>query len=488
MATTAISEKKTDNHPEYSALNTQCQKLSTVYECSDDLYSADFIHRHVFEDKKQYETRIGRAFTLSIAQNMIRKLVTHMFAGRVKRHGTDLASLRAFLADATGTNVSYEQFIQTLFASTILYGRSHVMVDYSYPEIEKELSGQIKQIPGTVEGDEPPPNLRLFTPMAMTNWNYVPRYGYEACVFKIEKLVDGQIKNWFLYVDYDTIEELDESGTVVNTSKHTLGYTPVFTMLNYDVNGSPMAFSNAIYKAQVAITNLCSITDEVAERHAFSQLTCPDDGTFAELAAQESDFVQKFARVSTGTDDIISGAADIGMNRVLRVMSQSSVFTFPAQTGHPPNFISPDATQLRNIWAIAKDVAVQTAAQIGLFDSNGNVSNVSSPPYFSGSADSMMAIERKILGTSLRYLNVTSDQFSVLYPNFEAPVDLSWMDFADRIAACTWLSTEAKAKIITEYVQAKADTLPLIDRSILDNAVKVQEPEPPTADNGNPKS
>lgn len=476
MADTEIRKTITQQHPDYTALSTACTNILTAYSCDDTLFTKDFIHKHVFEDKKQFETRMKRAFTLSFMQNVTRKLVNRLFAGRVVRYGEDLSNLRQFLLDATGCTVSYDQFIRNICAAAITIGRVHVMVDYSITEIEKDIVGKMKVIPGAMEGENPQPNLRLFTPSGMTNWNYIPRYGYEACVFKTKKVVEGSNKDFYLYVDYELIEEYDASGAIVGTYKHNLGYTPVFTAVNHEINGDPMAMSNALFKAQIAVTNLCSITDEIAERHAFSQLTCPDDGTIAELSAKESDYAREWLRVNTPTGEIEDGDALNGTDRVLRNLSQSSVFTFPANTGHPPAFISPDATQLNVVWGIAKDVMTQACVQLGLFDSVGNVDASGAAPYLSGMADTLTGLEKNILSTSLRYIGVQSDAYTIVYPNFSPPADTSWMDMAEKISGATYLSMDAKKKMIQDLLNSNLDSLPVVDKTALANAVEITDP------------
>ena len=476
MADTEIRKTITQQHPDYASIKATCDNVLSAYSCDDTLFTKDFIHRHVFEDKKQFETRIKRAFTLSFLQNVTRKLVNKLYAGRVVRYGTDLAALRQFLLDATGCTVSYDQFMRNLCAAAITLGRAHVMVDYSVTELEKDIVGKIKVIPGALEGENPQPNLRLFTPSGMTNWNYIPRYGYEACIFKIKKVVEGSKKDFYLYVDYEVIEEYDSAGSLTGTFKHNLGYTPVFTAVNHDINGDPMAMSNALVKAQVSVTNLCSITDEIAERHAFSQLTCPDDGTIAELSAKESDYNREWIRLNASAGEIEDGDAMNGTDRVLRHLSQSSVFTFPANTGHPPAFISPDATQLAVVWGIAKDVMTQASVQLGMFDSAGNVDASSSAPYLSGMADTLTGIEKNILSTCLRYVGVQTDAYTIVYPNFATPADTTWMDTADRISGSSWLSMEAKKNIVQDLLNSNLDSMPVVDKTSLANAVEITDP------------
>jgi hypothetical protein len=92
---------------------------------------------------------------------------------------------------------------------------------------------------------------------------------------------------------------------------------------NLDVIGESLI--KDIARINRIIYNWTSNIDEMIERQTFSQLVMPEDPQ-AEL--QES---------SEGGDP-------------LRVIGTSQIFTFPANAGHPPAFISPDKQQIDVIW------------------------------------------------------------------------------------------------------------------------------------------
>ena len=93
-----------------------------------------------------------------------------------------------------------------------------------------------------------------------------------------------------------------------------------------------------------AIFNWCSNIDEMIERQTFSQLTCPDDGSLAEQAEAKKQFGE-------------NPLAEVGT---------SAIFTFPANAGHPPRFISPDTSQIEVIWEMVLSHIKQIYIMAGL--------------------------------------------------------------------------------------------------------------------------
>lgn len=482
MADTAIREQISRQHPDYETINTNGEKYLAAYLAGTELLTQTYIHRHVFEDKKQYESRVQRAFTIPFMQNLITRTVNALFKKGVMRSGESLMTISDFFKDCTGANVAYDQFIRSATAASILFGNIHVLVDYSISESEEEIVKNMSQPLDVAMGaKELMPNLRLFTPMGMTNWNYVPRYGYEACVFKIQKLVDNQLKNWFLYVDYEEIVEFDESGSEQTTYEHGLGYTPVFTLVNQGVNGNSESFGSALSSAQIAVTNLCSIVDEISERHAFSQLTCPDDGTYGELAAKESDYLRQWARLESPTGEIEDGSASPGLDRVLRRVANSSVFTFPADTGQPPKFISPEASQLNTIWEIAKGIMETASMNLGMFDKAGNILPEETIPYFRAMATELVSFEKRLLSTAMLYLGQNNQEYSILYPYYAPAPNMDWMDTCDRIASAMWLDDNAKQLMIQNIIKDQQLGLTESDTNTIVNGVSITSIEEQTA-------
>lgn len=474
MASTSISEQITQEHPDYATLNEACTRYSAVLAAGSDLLSKDYIHRHVFEDKKQYENRVERAFTIPFAKALITRLVNALYADGVLRSGTSLRDIQGMLIDATGTDVPYDQYMRNAAATAIAFGLCHTVVDFSVSEAE--IAGSISNPLSNIQSEgQILPILRKFTPMDMTNWIYHPRYGYEAAIFKITKVVDNSEKNWYLYVDYDSIVEYDESGNAQTTWNHTLGYTPVFTLVNPGMTDESEALMESLAGSQIAVTNLCSVIDEISERHAFSQLTCPDDGTFAELAAKESDYLSIYNRFNTPPSEITDGNLSTGLDRVLRKVSQSSVFTFPAGTGQPPSFISPDASQLGTVWDITQRIITTTATNLGIFDAAGNIIKDVAAPYFTSFASTLATHEDRILTTALAYLSGSGSKFdfSVTYPQYQKELNADWMDIADRIASAKWLKEEAKVAIIQGLIDTNVSGIPVADKSQLADAVEI---------------
>jgi hypothetical protein len=394
-----------------------------------------------------------------------------MFGKDVLREGSALADIRPFFLDATGKENSWNDYMFNACMYAMLYGNVYTLVDYIAPEAE---AGQEITLADLDEGNVFP-SVTMFSPISMQNWNYIPRKGFEACVFKQRKYLEGRMQDTLLYVDYDTIVECDGQGKPLPNGEfqHTLGYTPVFTLSYNGTAGIDAALGSLMAPAQKGVTNLCSIVDEMSERQAFSQLCFPDDGTMAELEHRQSDILK--VKIASGE---ISASANLNAtDSVLRMLSDSAALTWPAGTGHPPQFISPNATELKNIWRAIKEILTQAVMSTGLTDHRGNVTLESCASVMKVFSTSAAAHEEKVLKTVVRYQGSGNiDDISVTYPKVPTEFDTQWINTCTQIASATWLSDEAKVELIKGYVISNADNIPLaLVNSVLNGVEIVQQ-------------
>lgn len=463
MADTEIRKDMTRTHPTYNDINSKCQYWLDCFQASDNLLSTEYIYQHLFESKGAYDTRIKRAFTIPFMRKPFNQFLSIMYSRDVVRTGAALATLRPFFSDATGTEIAWNEYMFTTCMYAMLMGKVYTLVDYIAPE---QPAGQEMTLADLEEGNVWP-SVSMFTPQALVNWNYIPRKGFEACVFKQQKVIDGRLQDTLLYVDYDTIEETDAQGAALPEGsggpfQHSLGYTPVFTLSYNGFAGMDAALGALLSSMQKGVTNLCSITDEMSERQAFSQLCFPDDGTIAELEHKQSDIVA--ARINSGE---ISASADLSAkDNVLRMLSDSSALTWPAGTGHPPQFISPNANELKNIWRMIKDMITQAAVATGLTDHRGNVTPESAASVMRVFSSSAAAHEERILKTVVKYVGSGNlDDIRAYYPKapVETDIDGDWVDICDKLGACTWLDDNAKIaaikSVVTSNLNESTDTL-----------------------------
>ena len=450
MADTEIRKDLSRKHPSYDAIAAKAQYWKDCFESSDNLLSTTYIYRHLFESEGAYSTRIKRAFTIPFMRKPFNQFLSIMYARDVVRAGAALANIRPFFADATGSEVAWNEYMFATCMFSMLYGKMYSMIDYVAPE---QPLGQEMTLADLDEGNVWP-SVNMFSPLDLVNWNYIPRKGFEACVFKQQKVIDGRMQNTLLYVDYDTIEETDAQGGALADGRggpfqHSLGYTPVFTLSYNGTAGVDASLGALMSSMQKGVTNLCSITDEMSERQAFSQLCFPDDGTMAELEHKQSDILAM--KIASG--EITASSELSAKDNVLRMLSDSAALTWPAGTGHPPQFISPNATELKNIWRMIKDMLTQAVMATGLTDHRGNVTPDSAASVMRVFAASAAAHEERILKTVIKYMGSGNlDDIRAYYPKVPTTVDTGWVDTCDKLAAATWLDDTAKIAAIQSVV------------------------------------
>lgn len=470
MAQTAVYENILRTHPDFQTIQSNVQRIRAAHAADvTSFLNSTYIQRHVFESVEQYNKRISRAFTIPFLRGAVTKIVNAVFKGDITRSGLAMASLRPFIKDATGNGNPLSQYMGAVARAGLLFNSGYTLVDYTADA--ERLGKDLQNITAydVKVNNELMPIARFFEPDKVRNWSFIPRYGFEAIVFSETRVIDNRSQTIYVYADYEIIEEFDQGGTTLgNQWEHGLGYCPVvpyhYNGLNIDAD-----FGNTFFSGQRAVANLCSIVDEICERHAFSQLICPDDGTMAELAAKESDLIE--AQVQAG---ILDGPVNTGHDKLLKKLSQSSVFTFPVGTGHPPSFISPDVTQLSSVWDVVKDIITMSLHAAGLTDAQGAVDATVIASTASDIGESLASHEERVLGIACEYLGVQPD-VTVSYPSFTEAVDMSWLDQCGQVAEASWLTPDARRLLITNILARKAPSLPGTDYEALINGIDVKD-------------
>lgn len=436
-------------HPDYKNIAAVAQVIKDCFECGDKLLSSTYIKRHMFESKGAYKSRLARSYAFPTMSKPINQFLSVIFRTDIVREGAALANLSPFFNDATGYEVPFTPYMFALASMAMVFGKAYSVVDFSVNESDAGRDLTLADL----DGGAIFPTTTIYTPLDLVNWSYIPRKGFEACVFKRTRVIDGKNTNTLLYVDSDTFEETDAQGGKIEGGgpfPHSLGYTPVFT-LNY--TGSIYAASSIgdmLKSTQKGSANLLSIVDEMSERQAFSQLCVPDDGTISELEHKQTDVNNNLRKIG----EISPGVETSAKDNVLNMLSDSAALTYPAGTGHPPQFISPNATELKNIWKYAKELILQGYISTGLTDARGNVSLESAAPLMRVFAHSLAAHEARILKTVAKYLSGNVDDIVAYYPQIPDALNSDWIDICNKLAEATWLSDEAKIGTIKSIVSA----------------------------------
>ena len=455
-------------HPFYETNETAWQLIYDAYSGGAEFISTDYIVKHPHENATAHEARVSRAMYFNFMRQSLTKMVRLIMAEGVLRRGVD--DMRQFLYDASGYNTTFDAFMRDAGVVSTMYGNAHILVDYAISVDDTEIKSLADIIDGQVY-----PTVELLTPLQMINWRKRRRRGYEWCVFSVKRIVEDQEKDCYIKVDYEAIEEVDAQGNVIaERFEHGLGFCPVFDLPYADVHRKDMqrGLGTDLAYAAKGILNVTSLAEEVADRHSFTQLVMPDDGSIEELQAKQSDYVDVDAA------DYFDHLT-VGQDPVLAKLARSTVMTFPANTGHPPSFITPDSAQLSSIWNMVKegiDLALYTC---GMTDKNGQVDVDGMGAILFELARNMQEVERRILYTVLLYTGSTpsADAIEVLYPTaFSVLPFADWLKNFTSVAGMATVSDEFKLALLKSMILVMPGSLTQIEKMAFSDSLQLVAP------------
>lgn len=459
--------KKT--HPFYDANINDWRLVNAAFNGGSEFVNNTYIVQHSFESEAEYKKRIERAMYFNIVRRTITQLVRMIMAEGVIRRGTE--EFGQILDDATGYGTPWGPFFQDAGVVSAMYGNAHMIVDYAISEDDSE----IKTMADVKESDAFP-TLELFTPMEMINWRKKRRKGYEWCIFKTTRIVEDKEKDVYIKVDYENVQEVTGEGEAVTEPyAHGLGFTPIVDVPYPSVHKKNLQRGLGVDLSHVAkgILNLSSLAEEVAERHAFNQLTMPDDGAIEEMQARQSDYLN--FEVAPEIYDAMAN----GQDPVLQRIGRSTVMTFPAQTGHPPGFISPDSSQLADIWTVNKDSISMALFCAGLIELGGKTDITTMAATLTDLAATMQAAETKALKIAGAYVNKQSDELSVVYPtSFSIETFDNWLKNFSTMAGIQSIDDEFKLSVLQGMVLKMPGHMTQIEKAQLSATMELVEPEP----------
>lgn len=349
MAAEAIKLSERE-HPLYTinldlwSLFLDAVKGGTSFINSTNVFS------HRLEDATDYGSRLDRGYYLNFCKSVPELYNTYIFKEKIERPPDSI--LVDFRKDVDGVGTPIDKFISRLGFLSSIFGAMHTLVDVPAVGQKKISKAQAKK-------DKIRPYVELIYPQQLKDWS-VDRFGnlrwvvIESVYYKDEDYkVEREEELHYKLITTEEWKIEDEDGNPVkfedgspNKGKNTLGIVPFCTLYHQDIDddlvGESM-LSDIVYINRI-ILNWCSCIDEQIERNTFSQLIVPDDGTLAE----ESE---------TGDDPLYR-------------VGNTSIFTFPANAGQPPQFISPNVECINVIWNLVTDHIKEIYRLAGLIGSS----------------------------------------------------------------------------------------------------------------------
>lgn len=442
-------------HKEYTKNIEDWKMWKDASQTSADFLSRDYIPQHAFETREAYHRRLKLLYTINLFEAVLARVSGIMFGEKISRYGDNIERLIPFFSDATGEGVAFTDYMKKVMASSMIMGKAYSAVLFNNTGKESLTQADIDE--GSAF-----PFVKLFTRDALVNWEFTPRVGFTECLFTDEVTVEGELKKVYVYMDSKSIQVMDLTGKKLKSpmnTVHELGYCPVF-VTEYSGVGNPLG--KILGPSQMGITNLLSIFTEIAERQAFSQLIIPDDGTIQEMHHKYTDLLN--AQVSSGEISAEQAATMRGADTILQILSESSALTWPAGTGHPPSFISPNGSQLETIFNSILGLKKEFIYQTGLADKEGEITKDSAAHLLRPYSTSLANHERRIMNAVSHILLRTPGDYYSCYEAFSDGDDVETvLGVCDRIGASSSLDDSQKKSLIDSYllkhVQGRPDSI-----------------------------
>lgn len=308
---------------------------------------------HRLEDSDDFTEREDRGYFLNYCESIPNLFNVYIFKEKIGRPPDDM--LDPFRKNVDGRGMTISEFVNRVGFFSSVFGAMHVLVDM--PSSNKEILSK-----RDVKENKLQPYCTLVYPQQLKDWSIDSQGNLRWIV----------IENTYYYDEDPTIEREDEkhyklitrdewriedsegnpaklAEGVPNSGTNALGVVPLVTLYHKDMDDDKVGESmlkDIVYINRI-IMNWCSCIDEQVERNTFSQLVVPDSGSLAEESESGDDPLHKI-----GT---------------------SSIWTFPADAGQPPQFISPNVSNIEIIWKLVVDHIKEIYRIAGLIGSSDDM-------------------------------------------------------------------------------------------------------------------
>ena len=291
---------------------------------------------HRLEDSEDKTEREERVYYLNFCDTVPKIFNSYIFRHRIERSPDN--DLKLFRKNVDGRNTSIGSFVKRCGYLASIYGVIHALVDI--PESTKKNPSK-----ADVKNEGIQPFAKVILPTQLKDWSLDDKGNYNWILIEFnyaddsDPKVEREDKVYYKLINREEwwIEDADgkkaptfPDGTPTS-GKNGLGMIPLCTMYHTEVDDDKIGESllKDIVHINITILNWCSLIDEMIERQTFSQLIMPDGGDMAEA---DEDGQDPLTQVST-----------------------SSAMTFPHDSTHPPDFISPKTDSINTIWTLILD-------------------------------------------------------------------------------------------------------------------------------------
>lgn len=327
---TALGER---THPKYTDNINEWNLYRDSVDGGDDFINDNYLFSHRLEDAEDFNERLDRAYYLNYCEAIPNIYNHYIMKEDIERPPS--TELEEFRKNVDGNGTSIEDFIVQVGFWSKVYGVCHILVDS--PKSSPKTKSEEKETGFR-------PYCRIIHPTQLVDWSLDSKGRYNWVIVESEyyddadPTVERDIQTHYKLITKEEWRVEDEEGNSVtyddgsqSSGINELGEVPIITLYHDSFSDDKIGRSllKDIVYVNRAILNWCSCIDEQIERQTFSQLVIPDDGTLVEEQEKSGNPLHRI-----GT---------------------TSIWTFPADAGHPPNYISPNTENITAIWNLVID-------------------------------------------------------------------------------------------------------------------------------------
>lgn len=357
----AVTQKKLKafvqrRHPEYHALRDHWDFLLATYE-GGRAWFEDNIFKYRKEGSEEFDDRLKRAYRFNHTREVVDLVGKYLFKMEITRIGeVDPADsnatpeyIRAFWKRATLSGGSITDYMKRIANRTSVFGRIWIVVDRTKSEIEvKTVADEKKANVRTYSYFVPPQHVLDMSYDAEGELNWVLIYEVERDDEDPIESSGREIERFRLWTrTFSQVYEIKPKGNgkefdvIVNEAvQHDLGIVPVFPaddVISDERYASPAMIADVAYLDR-SVANYLSNIDAIVQDQTFSQLVIPAQGI-------------------EGDKDAYDKLVEMGTKRI---------FTYNADGGAAPQFISPDVKQAELILKIINKIINEIYHSVGL--------------------------------------------------------------------------------------------------------------------------
>lgn len=332
-------------HPEYAEMLPHWEFLEDCYEGGREWFEKN-IFRYIKEGESEYGDRLQRAYRFNHTREVVDLVNKYLFKMEISRSQDAPESVKRFWKEATLNRASVNDYAKYISRKSSTYGRVWVVVDTTgasgVASKADEKSGKVRTYSYVVE---PEHALDMsFDDEGELNWILIHEQvrDDEDPIESSGKMIDRyrlwEREQWTLFIAHRDGKKVTIE--IDGPHAHDLGFVPVFAANNTssDEQYTAPALIDDIAYLDRAVANYLSNLDAIIQDQTFSQLVIPAQGLVP-------------------GEDAHDKLVEMGTKRA---------FTYDAEGGGKPEYISPDVKQAEIILAVISKIINEIYHTVGL--------------------------------------------------------------------------------------------------------------------------